>query len=144
MSRSSSNRSAIVASRRVARLRSRADEITADHGVRVEILEADLAEEDSGTALRARIGAPVDLLVNNAGFGTYGPVAQADPEALDRMVAVGIRALIEATRAFLPELIERRHGGILNLASTAAYQPLPGTAAYAATKAFVLSFTEAV
>lgn len=143
MSRSSSNSSAIVA-RRVARLRSLADEITADHGVRVEILEADLAEEDAGTAPRARIDGPVDLLVKNAGSGTYGPVAQADPEALDRMVAIGIRTLIEATRGFLPELTERRHDGILDLASTAAYQPLPGMAAYAATKASVLSFTEAV
>lgn len=134
----------VLVARRVDRMQALADELTAAHGVRVEVIGADLAEEGAGTALFARVEGTVDLLVNNAGFGVYGPLAEAEAAALDRMIAVDIRALVDLTHAFLPGLLERRRGGIINIASTAAYQPLPGMATYAAAKAFVLSFTEAV
>jgi uncharacterized protein len=134
----------VIVARRTDRLEALATELTAAHGVQVETLGADLSEEGAGTALRQQIQGPVDLVVNNAGFGLYGNLVDADPTALDRLIAVDIRSLVETTRAFLPELLQRRRGGIVNIASTAAYQPLPGMATYGAAKAFVLSFTEAI
>lgn len=134
----------VLIARRTDRLQSLADELTATHGVRAEVIGADLADAGIGAQLRQRIDGPIELLVNNAGFGAHGALADADIETLDRLIAVDIRALVELTHAFLPDLIERRRGGIVNVASTAAYQPLPGMATYGAAKAFVLSFTEAV
>jgi short-subunit dehydrogenase len=134
----------VLVARRVDRLQALADELTAAHGIHVDVLGADLAEAGAGTALREQVEGPIDFLVNNAGFGIYGHLARADVNDLDRMIAVDIRALVDATRAFLPGMIENGTGGILNFASTAGYQPLPGMATYGAAKAFVLSFTEAV
>jgi hypothetical protein len=134
----------VLVARRVDRLQALADELAAAHGVRVEVIGADLAEEGAGAALLERVDGPIDLLINNAGFGVFGPLADADVSALDRMLAVDVRAVVELTRAFLPGLIARRRGGIVNIASTAGYQPLPGFATYGAAKAFVLSFTEAI
>lgn len=134
----------VIVARRLDRLQELASQLSDAYGVRVEVLGADLAEEGAGTALRSRIEGPVDLVVNNAGFGAYGALVDADVDDLDRLIAVDTRALVETTRAFLPELLARRRGAIVNIASTAAYQPLPGMATYAAAKAFVLSFTEAI
>lgn len=134
----------VLVARRTDRLQTLADELIAANGIRAEVVGADLAEEGVGAALRARIDGPIELLVNNAGFGAHGLLTGADIATLDRLIAVDIRALVELTHAFLPELIERGHGGILNIASTAAYQPLPGMATYGAAKAFVLNFTEAI
>ena len=134
----------VLVARRVDRLTALAAQLSSAYGVRVEVVGSDLAESGAGTALRGRIDGPVDLLINNAGFGAYGHLADADIVTLDRLIAVDVRALVDATHAFLPELMDRRRGGIVNIASTAAYQPLPGMATYAAAKAFVLAFTEAV
>ncbi len=98
----------------------------------------DIAEELLGASIT------VDLLVNNAGFGSHGPFAEADLANQLNMVQVNVTALTHLTRLLLPGMIERRRGYILNVASTAAFQPGPLMAVYYATKAYVLSFSEAL
>ena len=96
-------------------------------------------------ALLERVGErPIEVLVNNAGFGSYGPFAEADPDREAEEVAVDVSAVIALARAFLPGMIARRSGGILNVASAIAFQPAPYQAVYGASKAFVLSFSEAL
>ena len=90
-----------------------------------------------------RLGLPVDTLINCAGFGHFGPFETEDPNHLSQMLQLNIVALTELTRLFVPQLLDRR-GTVLNIASTAAFQPAPYMAAYAATKAYVLSLSEAL
>jgi hypothetical protein len=92
----------------------------------------------------ARLGMNVDLLVNNAGFGTHGRFETLPPERERGEIAVNVAALVALTHAFLPAMLERGRGGVINVASTAAFQPVPYMAVYAATKAFVRSFSEAL
>lgn len=134
----------------VARRRDRLDALAhelAPAGVHVEVLAADLTSEDGLATVEHRLASlsePVDLLVNNAGFGSSGPFADM---ALDReleMVALNVVALMRLTRAALEAMAERGSGTIVNVSSIASFQALPGTATYAATKAFVTSFTEAL
>lgn len=134
----------VLVARRTDRLRELAREIEAAHGVRVEVITADLSLPAAGRALREAIAGEVDTVINNAGFGTHGALALADPDALEREIAVDVTALVDVTRAFLPELLAARRGAIVNVASTASFQPVPLMAVYGAAKAFVLSFTEAV
>ncbi|HEU0180902.1 MAG TPA: SDR family NAD(P)-dependent oxidoreductase, partial [Agromyces mariniharenae] len=89
-------------------------------------------------------GLTVDSLVNNAGFGMHGAFEQADAARIDEQVRLNVGALVSLTRAFLPEMTASGRGILVNVASTAAFQPVPSMAVYGATKAFVLSFTEAV
>lgn len=89
-------------------------------------------------------GLVVEMLVNNAGATALGPVADADPAAMAALIGVNVTALTETTMRFLPDMIERGHGTIVNVASTGAYQPSPYLAVYSATKAYVLSFTQAL
>lgn len=129
-----------------ARRKERLDALAAELG-NARTVAIDLGRPGAAAALMADIaehGETVDLLVNNAGFGIIGPVASTDPDRLRQMVDVNVGALTELTRAVLPAMIERRSGAILNVASTAAFQAAPGFAAYSASKAYVLSFTEAV
>jgi len=115
--------------------------------VTVHVLPFDLSRSDApariDAALRER-ALQVDVLVNNAGFGERGPVAALDLERQLQMVQVNLTAVTHLTRLLLPGLIERRRGGVLNVASTAAFQPGPNMAVYYATKAYVLSFSEAL
>jgi len=107
----------------------------------------DLADPAAGEALAAEleaIGRPVDVLVNNAGFGHVGPFATSGGATERGMVDLNVRALVDLSHRLLPGMLERGRGGILNVASTAAYQPGPGMAVYYASKAFVLSFSEAL
>jgi short-subunit dehydrogenase len=134
----------ILVARREERLRELAAELVRDTGVRVEVLPVDLAEPRAGSRLHELIGGPVDTIVNAAGFGSYGGIVDTDPEVLTRMIDTNVRALVDITRAFLPDLIAARGGAIVNVASTASFQPIPGQAVYGASKAFVRSFTEAV
>lgn len=114
-------------------------------GVEVDLVVGDLATAAGLAALVDAIaGRPVDVLVNNAGFGTYGPFAEADPARQHGMIGVNVDALVGLTSAVLPDMIARGRGGILNVASTIAFQPAPYQAGYGATKAFVLSFSEAL
>src|SRR5215475_332483 len=113
--------------------------------VKVETFAADLSTRSGVSALLDHVGdRPIEVLVNNAGFGSYGLFAEADPDRETDEVAVDISAVISLARAFLPGMLARRSGGILNVASTIAFQPAPYQAVYGASKAFVLSFSQAL
>jgi short-subunit dehydrogenase len=130
----------------VARRKQRLDELAQELG-NARAIALDLAEPGAAERLITDLTAHdehVDLLVNNAGFGFNGPVASIDLDKQSRMVTLNCTLLTELSRAVLPGMIERRRGGILNVASTAAFQPAPNFAVYAATKAYVLSFTESL
>lgn len=118
-----------------------------DHGVQVEVLVADLtlAEELEVVEKRVRdADEPIDLLVNNAGFGAYGRFTELDVDRQARMIELNVTAVMRLTHAALGGMIERGRGGVINVSSIAAFQPGPYGAAYGATKAFVQSFTEAL
>ena len=135
----------IVTARRNDRLERLAQEITKKHGVAVRTVAADLSDptglDDVVTELTT---ARVDILVNNAGFGLHGRFVDADPERLSAMIELNINALTRLTRGVLRGMIERREGRIMQIASVAAFQPGPLMATYYASKAFVLSFSEAL
>jgi uncharacterized protein len=136
-----------LVARREDRLRRLAAELTEDHGVRAEVVAADLGAADDRRALPGRLdrkGLAVDLLVNNAGFGHTGDFAAADPAGQAEMVDLNCTAVVDLTGRFLPGMVARGAGAVINIASTAAFQPLPKSATYAASKAFVLSFSEAL
>ncbi len=116
-------------------------------GVTVKTISLDLAEAPAPKFLFDQIqrdGIVVDILINNAGFGTFGEFAQAPEQEILGQIDLNIRALTELTRLFLPAMVKRRSGRIMNVASTAAFQPGPLMAVYYATKAYVLSFSEAI
>lgn len=134
----------VLVARREDRLRELADRLAARHGVHVDVVPADLAQPHAGARLRDTVEGSVDTIVNAAGFGSFGSVVDTDPATFERMVDTNVRALVDVTRAFLPDLIAHRGGAVVNVASTAGFQPIPGQAVYGATKAFVRSFTEAL
>lgn len=137
----------ILTARRTDRLEALVSELRAAHGVTVTVIAADLSAQDGAAGLIAEIatrGLAVNTLINNAGFGANGPVAEVDRDKLIGMIDVNCRALVELCHAVLPGMIQMRSGGILNVASTAAFQPGPYMAVYYASKAFVLSFSEAL
>lgn len=128
------------------KLRSLAEELTA-LGVRAEVLAADLTDRDHRASLLDRVtalGLTPEVLVNNAGLSTLGRVSAADPEAEMAMVELDVVAVVDLCARFLPGMVERGRGAVLNVASTAAFQPLPGQAGYGASKAFVLSYTQSL
>jgi short-subunit dehydrogenase len=131
----------------IARSAAKLDQLAAELGERAHPLPADLRDRAARAGLLERIaglGLTPDVLVNNAGFSTLGPVAAADPEAELDMIEVDVAAVVDLCSRLLPGLVERGRGAVLNVASTAAFQPLPGQAGYAAAKAFVLSYTQAL
>jgi short-subunit dehydrogenase len=135
-----------LVARREDRLRELADEIEREHGVRVEIESADLEQQAGYEALPGTIaerGLAVEILVNNAGFTTVGDV-HANPDRQLGMIKVNCEALVALTSAYLPGMVKRGRGAVINVASTASFQPIPVQAVYAASKAFVRSFSEAV
>lgn len=132
----------VLAARRKDRLTALATEVGNARAVGI-----DLSEAGSVTTLLADLeaqGEQVEMLINNAGFGLTGRFAKQDPKRLREMVDLNVATLTELCRAVAPAMVERRSGSILNVASTAAFQPGPGMAVYFATKAYVLSFTEAL
>lgn len=136
----------IIVARRIERLRELATELATEHGVRVEPLAVDLASEEARDELAAAVqalGLDVEVLVNNAGFGHSGNVHRVEPERLRAMVRLNCEAVVDLQARFSAAMVERERGAIINVASTASFQPIPGTATYAATKAFVLSLSEA-
>jgi hypothetical protein len=137
----------ILVARRRDRLDELARELSSAHGVTATVIAADLAQPGAARNIhddvRAR-GLAVDFLVNNAGFGGTGAFADAVEDRDAGMVQVNVTALVELTRLFLPEMTARGSGRILNIGSTAGFQPGPFMATYYATKAFVNSFTEAL
>ena len=137
----------VLVSRKRQALQVLADELHLAHKTQSEVLPADLSEPGSPARLFDHFqvnGTKMDVLVNNAGFGAHGAFATLSVERQLDMVQVNITALMHLTRLLLPAMIQRRHGGFLNVASTAAFQPGPGMAVYYASKAFVISFTEAI
>jgi hypothetical protein len=124
-----------------------ASDLTQTYGVRTTVLAKDLSDPASPDEIFATLQAQfigVDVLVNNAGFGTYGPFAKIDWAEELRMVQVNVISLTHLTKLFLPGMIERRSGRILNVGSTGSFAPGPLMAAYCATKAYVLSLSEAI
>lgn len=135
----------ILVARREDRLAALAAELAGAHGIRAEVIAHDLAAPGAVAALMAEIagrGLAVNLLINNAGFGARGAFAALDGTMQARMIDLNCRVLAELSHAVLPGMLQMRSGGILNIASTAAFQPGPWMAVYYATKAFVMSFSE--
>jgi short-subunit dehydrogenase len=135
----------VLVARRRDRLEALARELSAGHGVKAQVVAADLAAPGGAARVveeTARLGLEIDFLVNNAGFATSGAFAELDPARELEMVQVNIASLIALTRAFLPPMLARRRGRILNVGSTAGFAPGPFMAVYYASKAFVNSFTE--
>ena len=138
--------SLVLTGRNAARLEDAAREIRlAAPQVRVETVAADLATRSGVSALLDHVGhRPIEVLVNNAGFGSYGLFVASDADREADEVAVDVSAVVTLARAFLPGMLARGSGGILNVASTIAFQPAPYQAVYGASKAFVLSFSAAL
>jgi short-subunit dehydrogenase len=137
----------VLVSRKGTALEALATELRKAHKIQAQVITADLAHPESPTRLQAHLqsaGLKVDVLVNNAGFGAQGRFAELPITRQLEMLQVNITSLTHLTRLLLPAMIERRQGGVLNVASTAAFQPGPGMAVYYATKAYVLSFSEAL
>jgi len=135
----------VLVARREQRLRALAQELGG--GDAALALPVDLAEPGAAFALSAELGRrglDVDLLVNNAGVGHTGRFAEAPAEALAAILDLNVRAVLEMCRAFLPGMIARRRGALINVVSMSAFQPVPFLATYAASKAFLLSLTESL
>jgi uncharacterized protein len=137
----------VLIARSEGKLQELAAELTADHAVQAQVVSADLSQPSAAGQVMAALAQrhiEVDVLVNNAGFGTRGPVAAIGAERQLDMIEVNVAALTRLTALLLPGMLERRCGAILNVASTAAFAPGPNQAVYCATKAYVLSFSEAL
>jgi uncharacterized protein len=131
----------------VARRRDRLEGLASELDVDVEILPADLIDPADRAVVEQRLASlddPVDLLVNNAGFGLYGEAMELDIERQQTMIELNVLALTRLARAALGQQLQRGRGGVINVGSTAGFQPNPHGAVYGATKAFVRSFSEAL
>ncbi len=137
----------VLVARRRERLEALAADLRSAQGIDVEVLVADLSDEEALRGVERRVGdadRPVDVLVNCAGFGTFGPFADLPSEGEVEQIRVNVVAPVRLTRAALPGMLERGRGGIINVSSIAAIQPLPRWATYGATKAYLTSFSQAV
>lgn len=135
-----------LVARRESRLRELAQELDA-LGVRVEVIPCDLADPASRCALVGELAGrqlTVDVLLNNAGLTTQGPVANCDPASEVAQIRVDVEAVVDLCSRFVPEMVRRGRGAVLNVSSVGAFQPIPGQAAYAGAKAFILSYTRAL
>jgi short-subunit dehydrogenase len=136
-----------LVARREERLQDLADELRNRHHVRVETLAADVADDDSRAGLADEVtnrGLSVDILVNNAGYGSGGKFVSLDGRSEAAMVRLNCETVVALASAFLPGMVERGRGAMLNMASSISFQPVPFQATYGATKSFVLAFTEAL
>jgi hypothetical protein len=139
--------SLVLVARRVDRLDALAAEMIDRHGVEVEVLAADLSEEEELIRVEKRLAdphRPIELLVNNAGFARAGSLAELPVETELAKVAVNVIAPVRLSRAVLPEMIARRKGGVLFVSSLVSQLPMPRSATYGATKAFLTSLSESV
>ncbi|MFT4042650.1 MAG: SDR family oxidoreductase [Gordonia sp. (in: high G+C Gram-positive bacteria)] len=124
-----------------------ANELHAKHGVRAEVIVADLSIPGAADKVVAEVderGLDVDILINNAGFGTFGLLAEADPARIRDEVALNVGALTDFTTVYLARMVKKNSGTIINVASNASFQPVPNMAVYSATKAYVRSLSEAL
>lgn len=136
-----------LVARRAERLEELATELRGEHGVRVEVIPTDLADQDACDRLVEEVdhrGLVVEILVNNAGFGIYGPFGSRGMEREFEQLAVLVGAVVQLDGHYLPRMLERGRGAIVNVSSTAGFQALPGNGTYAACKAFVLLHTESL
>jgi len=136
----------VLVARRQAELEELAGTLKEQYGAAAQVVAADLAVPDAAAKVLAEVGPDprIDVLVNNAGFGGHGAFASRDRDSDLRMVAVNITALTDLTKLVLPGMVARGRGRVLNVASTAAFQPGPFMAVYYASKAYVLSLSEAL
>lgn len=137
----------ILVARTEAKLQKLAAALQDQFGVQVSVIVQDLTQPDAPAQVFETVsqqGQEIDLLINNAGIGDYGEFAGRSPQRQSDIIKLNILALVELTHWFLPQMQQRGAGGIINLASTSAFQPVPYLSAYAATKAFVLHFSEAL
>ena len=137
----------ILVARSEDKLRNLATTLAAQHNIRTDVLTADLSRPEAGQELfvaTQQLGHLVDILINNAGFGTHGPFESLDAGREQQEVMLNVAAVVDLTHRFLPAMLSRRSGSIINVASTAAFQPVPYMDVYGASKAFVLSFSEAL
>jgi uncharacterized protein len=136
-----------LVARRADRLEELAQELSGTHGVRAEFVAADLADAAERDRVASEIesrGLAVDVLVNNAGFGIYVPFASSSREDELKQVRLLVEAVIDFDARYVPAMVERGRGAIINMSSTAGFQTLPGNGTYAASKSFVLLHTEAL
>ena len=134
-----------LTARRADRLEQLARNLKDSYGVQTEVFAADLVQPDAPEKIRAFTNSKnlaIEILINNAGFGQYGKFAQVDAQRSLDMVQVNCVAVVHLTRLFLPDMLQRRRGDVLILASTASFQAVPYITTYAATKAFDLLFAE--
>ena len=137
----------VLVARREEKLREVANDLQDRHGIRASVIAADLGEPTVPARLVGRLadeGVRIDHLINNAGVGATGPFAELDVDRQIGMIQVNVTALVHLTRLLVPDMIARGYGRILNVASTAGFQPGPGMAVYYATKGFVISFSEGI
>ncbi len=136
----------VAVARDKKRLDTLAEDISAQHGRAVDVLPADLTDAGELAVVEERLahGAPVDLLVNNAGFGARTRFADHDPDAIEAVITLNVVALTRLTRAALPAMLARRSGAIVHVSSFASFQAAPTWAVYTATKAYVTSFSESL
>lgn len=137
----------ILVARSEAKLREHQASWESTYGVKVHVIAMDLAKPGTAQELYHAVsakGLTVDILINNAGFGQYGLFEESDLDRAMQMLELNIVTLTALTRLFVADMVRRRSGRIMNVASTASFQPVPLMALYAATKAFVLSFSEAL
>jgi uncharacterized protein len=137
----------VLVARSGGKLREIGEQLEASHGITATVIAADLSKPNAARDLADTLRAgsiEVDVLVNNAGIGLSGAFLDNDPQAQRDMLQLNVVALTELTRLLLPAMVARRSGRILNVASTAAFIPDPLAAVYGATKAYVLSFSEAI
>ncbi len=136
----------VLVARSTGKLQGLADELVAKHSISAHVLTADLGHAGAGHALAAELtakGLEVDVLVNNAGFADFGEMWKADAAKLDSMIALNMAVLTELMHDLIPSMVSRGHGRVMNVASTAAFFPGPLMGVYYATKAYVLSLSEA-
>jgi short-subunit dehydrogenase len=137
----------VLVARSEGKLRELGEQLEQAHGIAATVIASDLSKPNAARDLVETLGAAsieIDALVNNAGFGLSGAFLDNDPQTQLDMIQVNLVALTELTRLLLPPMVARRSGRILNVASTAAFAPEPLAAVYGATKAYVLSFSEAI
>lgn len=137
----------VLVARRKDKLEGLAKALNSKYGVKVHVIALDLQQMGAAAQLMNEVSnlkLTVDTLVNNAGFGASAPFAKSDASQTSGMMQLNMVALTELTHMVLPMMLERGHGRIMNIASVVAFQPCPYFAVYAATKAYVLSFTEAL
>jgi uncharacterized protein len=140
-------RSVTLVARHEERLRALAEELAVEHDIRVDVVACDVSDADERERLVAELAErelEVEILVNNAGVGSAGRFHGLDASAQLKLVRTNIEAVVALCSAYVPQMVKRGHGAVLNVASLAAFTPIPHQATYSASKAFVLSFTEAL